>query len=178
MDELIADFLTETHEGLAALDVALLRLEGAPGDRATLSEIFRLVHTIKGTCGFLGLPRLERVAHAAESLLGQVRDGALTATPAMVTLVLSAIDRIRALVAAIEATGGEPDGDDAPLIAALDAATRGEASEAPPPAALPPAAATAEPPASAIAPQRAQVTGRPSARRSRASDSIQALAAT
>ena len=157
MDELIADFLTETHEGLAALDVALVRLEGTPGDKATLSEIFRLVHTIKGTCGFLGLPRLERVAHAAESLLGQVRDGALTATPATVTLVLSAIDRIRALVAAIEATGGEPEGDDAALTAALDAAARGEAPPAtPPPSAAPPlpaAAAATEPAAPAVAPE-------------------------
>ena len=58
MDELLADFLTETNEGLVALDDALLRLERTPEDRQTLSEIFRLVHTIKGTCGFLGLARL------------------------------------------------------------------------------------------------------------------------
>ncbi|UFN51139.1 chemotaxis protein CheW [Roseomonas sp. OT10] len=135
MDELIADFLTETHEGLAALDVALVRLESTPGDAATLSEIFRLVHTIKGTCGFLGLARLERVAHAAESLLGQIRDGALAATPDAVTLVLSAIDRIRALITAIEAAGAEPAGEDGALIGALEAATRGEWSPPPPGAA-------------------------------------------
>ena len=64
MDDLLADFLTETNESLAELDVALVKLERTPDDTETLSLIFRLVHTIKGTCGFLGLPRLERVAHA------------------------------------------------------------------------------------------------------------------
>jgi two-component system, chemotaxis family, sensor kinase CheA len=78
---LIADFLTETNESIADLDVALVKLERTPGDQATLQLIFRLVHTIKGTCGFLGLPRLERVAHAAENVLGKVRDGVLAATP-------------------------------------------------------------------------------------------------
>ena len=77
MDDLLADFLTETNENLAELDVALVKLERTPDDAATLSLIFRMVHTIKGTCGFLGLPRLERVAHAAENVLGKVRDGVL-----------------------------------------------------------------------------------------------------
>uniref|UniRef100_UPI001F007F54 Hpt domain-containing protein n=1 Tax=Falsiroseomonas oryziterrae TaxID=2911368 RepID=UPI001F007F54 len=131
MDELIADFLTETHEGLSALDQALVRLEKQPQDAATLSAIFRVVHTIKGTCGFLGLPRLERVAHAAENLLGRWRDGSLPVTPDGITLVLSALDRIKAIVAGIEAQGAEPAGEDAPLIAALDAAAEGrEAGEA------------------------------------------------
>jgi two-component system chemotaxis sensor kinase CheA len=74
MDDLLADFLTETNESLAELDVALVRLERNPTDQETLGLIFRLVHTIKGTCGFLGLPRLEKVAHAAENVLGRVRD--------------------------------------------------------------------------------------------------------
>ena len=81
MDDLLADFLTETNESLAELDLALVRLERTPDDAPTLSLIFRLVHTIKGTCGFLGLPRLERVAHAAENVLVRVRDGALAVTP-------------------------------------------------------------------------------------------------
>ena len=85
MDDLIADFLTETSESIADLDVALVKLERTPDDQETLSLIFRLVHTIKGTCGFLGLPRLERVAHAAENVLGKVRDGVLAATPETVT---------------------------------------------------------------------------------------------
>ncbi len=87
MDELINEFLTETNEGLAKLDIALVQLERLPGDKATLSFIFRLVHTIKGTCGCLNLPRLERVAHAAESVLGRIRDGALSATPETITIL-------------------------------------------------------------------------------------------
>jgi len=80
MDDLLADFLTETYENLADLDVALVKLERTPDDSDTLSLIFRMVHTIKGTCGFLGLPRLEHVAHAGENVLGKVRDGVLVAT--------------------------------------------------------------------------------------------------
>ncbi len=127
MDDLLAEFLTETNESLAELDVALLKLERTPDDRETLSQIFRLVHTIKGTCGFLGLPRLERVAHAGESVLGRVRDGVLTVTPDIVSLILRALDRIKAIVTGLGATGGEPGGDDAPLIAALDEVAEGPA---------------------------------------------------
>ncbi|WP_431282249.1 chemotaxis protein CheW [Humitalea sp. 24SJ18S-53] len=127
MDDLLADFLTETHEGLEALDAALVRLERTPDDLPTLSEIFRLVHTIKGTCGFLGLGRLEKVAHAAENVLGRYRDGTLKVTPPGITLVLSSLDRIKEIVTGIGATGSEPTGDDSALIGALDAAASGEA---------------------------------------------------
>jgi two-component system, chemotaxis family, sensor kinase CheA len=127
MDDLIADFLTETSENIADLDVALLKLERTPDDQDTLSLIFRLVHTIKGTCGFLGLPRLEHVAHAAENVLGKVRDGVLTATPDTVTLVLAALDRIKAILGDLAATGSEVAGDDGELIAALNATAVGEA---------------------------------------------------
>ena len=122
MDELLTDFLAEANEGLAELDTALLRLERAPDDAATLSQIFRSVHTIKGTCGFLGLPRLERLAHAAENVLGRLRDGTLRASPDIVTLVLAALDDVRAILSGLGATGAEPVGDDSALIAALDKA--------------------------------------------------------
>ena len=125
MDELISEFLTETNEGLAKLDVALIQLERLPGDKATLSFIFRLVHTIKGTCGFLNLPRLERVAHAAENVLGRIRDGALTATPETVTVILAGLDRIRLIISDIAEAGAEKPGDDMTIIAALDAVTAG-----------------------------------------------------
>src|SRR5215469_16469422 len=131
MDDLIVDFLTETNESIADLDVALVKLERTPDDQATLSLIFRLVHTIKGTCGFLGLPRLEHVAHAAENVLGKVRDGVLVATPDTVTLVLTALDRIKAIVAGLAATGSEPTGDDGELVAALDATAAGETPRPP-----------------------------------------------
>ncbi|WP_439576506.1 hybrid sensor histidine kinase/response regulator [Elioraea sp.] len=129
MDDLLADFLTETNESLAELDTALIRLEQVPDDQATLSQIFRLVHTIKGTCGFLGLPRLEKVAHAGENVLGRFRDGTLTPTPAAITVILKAIDRIKMIVAGLEATEGEPAGDDDALIGALNALMEGEAAE-------------------------------------------------
>ena len=131
MDDLLPEFLTETNESLADLDLALVKLERSPGDHATLSLIFRLVHTIKGTCGFLGLPRLERVAHAAENVLGRVRDGELTATPDIISLVLAALDRIKAIVAALGATGAEPAGDDGQVIAALDRVVAGKVASAP-----------------------------------------------
>ena len=133
MDDLLADFLTETNESLADLDGALLTLERTPDDAETLSFIFRLVHTIKGTCGFLGLPRLERVAHAGENVLGKLRDHTLAVTPDIVTQVLAGIDRIKAIVAALGATGAEPPGDDADLIAELNLTASG--AQAPKPAA-------------------------------------------
>lgn len=140
MDDLLSDFLTETNESLAELDVALVTLERTPDDAETLSFIFRLVHTIKGTCGFLGLPRLERVAHAGENVLGKLRDRSLAVTPAIVSQVLAAIDQIKAIVAGLGATGAEPVGDDSNLIAALNAA----AAEHPQPIAPAIEAATTE----------------------------------
>ncbi|WP_428533671.1 chemotaxis protein CheW [Rhodopila sp.] len=132
MDDLLADFLTETNESLAELDGALLTLERTPDDAETLSFIFRLVHTIKGTCGFLGLPRLERVAHAGENVLGKLRDHTLAVTPDIVTQVLAGIDRIKAIVAALGATGAEPPGDDADLIAELNLTASGAQATKPP----------------------------------------------
>ncbi len=128
MDDLLADFLTETNEGLAELDKALLRLEQVPGDQATLSLVFRLVHTIKGTCGFLRLARLEAVAHAAETVLGHVRDGRLAVTPGLISGVLRALDVVKMIVAGLEAAGTEPVGDDGALLAALHVLVNGGAS--------------------------------------------------
>ncbi|WP_158924877.1 chemotaxis protein CheW [Acidisphaera sp. S103] len=154
MDDLLADFLTETNESLAELDVALLTLERTPDDAETLGFIFRLVHTIKGTCGFLGLPRLERVAHAGENVLGKLRDRTLTVTPDIVTQVLAGIDQIKAIVSHLSTTGAEPAGDDTDLIAALN---RVASLDAPPakkaPVTLP---AAAQPP-----PEPAQIEAPP-----------------
>jgi two-component system, chemotaxis family, sensor kinase CheA len=142
MDDLLADFLTETNESLSDLDVALVTLERTPDDKDTLGLIFRLVHTIKGTCGFLGLPRLEHVAHASENVLGKLRDGALTVNPAIVSQILAGLDRIKAIIAGLTVAGAEPAGDDAALIAALNATAAGQP---PAPAAGPPAVAAAPP---------------------------------
>src|SRR5471030_2269134 len=126
MDDLLSDFLTETNESLAELDVALVTLERTPDDAETLSFIFRLVHTIKGTCGFLGLPRLERVAHAGENVLGKLRDRTLTVTPDIISQVLAGLDAIKAIVTGLGETGAEPAGDDAALIAKLNAIAANE----------------------------------------------------
>jgi two-component system chemotaxis sensor kinase CheA len=139
MDDLIVEFLTETNESLETVDNELVRLEQNPNDKAVLDNIFRLVHTIKGTCGFLGLPRLESVAHSAENVLGRFRDGQLTVTPALVSIILKALDRIKVILRGLESTGQEPAGDDSDLITVLDAAAAGEAieAEAPTPAPAP-----------------------------------------
>lgn len=131
MDDLLREFLTETNETLDALDVELVSFERAPNNAHSLATIFRLVHTIKGTCGFLGLPRLEALAHAAENLLGHYRDGA-PVTPAGVGLVLETIDRIKDKLAALEMGAAEPKAGDDDLIAQLDAMAAGNASAEPP----------------------------------------------
>jgi two-component system chemotaxis sensor kinase CheA len=160
MDDLLIDFVTETTESLAELDVALVRLERTPDDAATLSQIFRLVHTIKGTCGFLGLPRLERVAHAGENVLGKVRDGVLAITPDVISQVLTALDRIKLIVAGLAATGAEPAGDDSELIAALDRA----AGKAPPPVAAPVVVAPAVVAPVVVVPMAAPAVAQPAAK--------------
>jgi len=134
MDDLLTEFLTETSESLAVIDVELVKFEQDPQDEAILGNIFRLVHTIKGTCGFLGLPRLESVAHAGENVLGKFRDGVLDVTPEAVTLILKCIDTIRDLLGELEEAGEEPEGNDNELIAELNAMANGEAAPPPQPA--------------------------------------------
>jgi len=119
MDDLLREFLTETNESLDVVDVELVRFEQEPNNAKILDNIFRLVHTIKGTCGFLGLPRLEALAHAAETLMGKFRDG-MPVTGDAVTLVLSTIDRIKDILADLEVNQHEPAGDDRDLIEQLE----------------------------------------------------------
>ena len=159
MDDLLAEFLTETAECMDTLDVELVRLEQNPSDPEILGNIFRLVHTVKGTCGFLGLPRLEAVAHASENVLGRVRDGLLEVTPAAISLVLESLDRIKAVCAELERTEQEPAGDDAELIQQLN--TLAEGGGAPPPALIPeePEPASALAPALNLAPAQAAEPG-------------------
>src|SRR6516225_1281700 len=115
MDDLLQEFLTETAESLAVLDVEMVRFEREPSDATILGNIFRLMHTIKGTCGFLGLPRLGSVAHAGENILGKFRDGELEVTPDAVSLILESLDCIKGLLAALEKNEKEPAGDDSDL---------------------------------------------------------------
>src|SRR4051794_10242331 len=128
MDDLLREFLTETNESLDTVDNQLVRFEQDPNNAKILDNIFRLVHTIKGTCGFLGLPRLEALAHAAETLMGKFRDG-LPVTGAAVTLILTTIDRLKDILGKLEATESEPEGVDQDLIDELQAmAERGMAA--------------------------------------------------
>ncbi|MCZ6863512.1 MAG: hybrid sensor histidine kinase/response regulator [Alphaproteobacteria bacterium] len=120
MDDLLSEFLTETNEGLAVLDIELVKLEQNPNDEDLLSNIFRYMHTIKGTCGFLGLPRLESVAHAGENVLGKIREGDLVVNPDSVSLILECLDCIRSILMVLEETESEPEGDDSDLIDRLN----------------------------------------------------------
>jgi len=119
MDDLLKEFLIETNESLDVVDVELVRFEQEPNNAEILGNVFRLVHTIKGTCGFLGLPRLEALAHAAETLMSKFRDG-MPVTGAAVTTVLSSIDRIKEILAGLEADQREPEGADTDLIGKLE----------------------------------------------------------
>ncbi|WP_288901112.1 chemotaxis protein CheW [uncultured Sneathiella sp.] len=126
MDDLLSEFLTETNENIGIVDASLVVLEQDPSDESHIDSIFRLVHTIKGTCGFLGLPRLEAVAHAGENVLGKIRDKELTVTTDVVTLILEAMDAIKDILATIEETEEEPAGNDADLISRLNDVAFGE----------------------------------------------------
>jgi len=134
MDDLVSEFLTETNESLEIIDVELVKFEQEPNNARILDNIFRLVHTIKGTCGFLGLPRLEALAHAAETLMGRFRDG-VPVTPVAVTLILESIDQIKEIIAVLAETGQEPEGEDTEIISKLEdmamngPATDGEAAD-------------------------------------------------
>jgi two-component system chemotaxis sensor kinase CheA len=119
MDDLLREFLTETSESLDTVDVELVRFERDPNNAKILGNIFRLVHTIKGTCGFLDLPRLEALAHAAETLMGKFRDG-MPVTGDAVSLILASIDRIKEILGELEATQQEPQGTDPELISELE----------------------------------------------------------
>jgi len=155
MDDLLRDFLTETNENLGVLDTEIVRLEQNPNDPGLVGSIFRIMHTIKGTCGFLGLPRLERVAHAGENLLDKIREGILTPNAQAVTLIFEALDRIKSILSVLEQTEAEPEGDDSDLIQRLNdyASGKTDPTAAAPkaPNAAAPAAAPAAPPAPVVA---------------------------
>ena len=119
MDDLLNDFLAETAEILAEAGGAIVAWEADPADRAQLDAIFRFVHTIKGSSGFLALPRVTALSHAAEDALDQVRRGNRVANAALVTGVLGILDRLNQLCAALGQDGVEPAGDDRDVIGAL-----------------------------------------------------------
>lgn len=145
--EIVTEFLIESAENLNRLDQDFVELEQEPDNRELLSSIFRTIHTIKGTCGFLGFHTLEAVAHRAETLLSQLREGERRLTPDLTTLLLETVDVIKDILASIEQDGGEGDDDHADLCKRLE-----EATEDAPPAAADAVAEAIEPEASQPAP--------------------------
>lgn len=120
--EIIAEFLVESHENLDQLDRDLVELEQQPDSRERLSSIFRTIHTIKGTSGFLAFNRLEQLTHVGETLLSRLRDGEAVMTPAIAEALLSMVDTVRALLDVIERTSSDTDPavDVAPVVAVIE----------------------------------------------------------
>jgi two-component system chemotaxis sensor kinase CheA len=163
LDDIVEEFLVESHENLDQLDQDLVALEQDPRSRERLSSIFRTIHTIKGTSGFLAFNRLEEVAHVGENMLSRLRDGALDMTPHRTDALLQMVDTIRALLAAIEANGGEGQVEVASTVATISAALEDTpAAAAPAPVEEPAAPAVAEAPAAETAPAPAK---KPAAKR-------------
>ncbi|MGQ7295878.1 chemotaxis protein CheA [Quadrisphaera sp. KR29] len=171
MDEIIGEFLVESYENLDQLDRDLVALEQAPGSRELLASVFRTIHTIKGTSGFLALSKLESVAHVGENLLAKLRDGVMVMDPATADALLAMVDTIRALLASLEDSGSEGDLDVDPTVAQIKAVLDGTAAApaaparakaaATEPAAVPVAEPAAEPVAEVAAEPVADVASEP-----------------
>ncbi|MDX8395390.1 MAG: chemotaxis protein CheW, partial [Mariprofundaceae bacterium] len=156
-EELLAEFLTESNENLASIEEQLMELEENPENVELLDAIFRVIHTVKGSCGFLGLNGLEKVAHAGENLLGKIRALKFQVSGDLVSLLLECADAIKDLLAGLEADGAEPILDHTSIINRLHAAERlvesisGGAQAAAPAPKAPVAAATPDPQEKALA---------------------------
>src|SRR6476661_31979 len=134
LDDIVEEFLVESHENLDQLDSDLVALEQDPNSRERLSSIFRTIHTIKGTSGFLAFNRLEEVTHVGENMLSRLRDGELELTPARTSALLEMVDCVRSLLTSIEASGGEGSVDVSGVVAAITAVMDGSAPVVPAPA--------------------------------------------
>jgi len=129
--EVIREFLVESYDNLSRLDQELVELEKRPKDAELLASIFRTMHTIKGTCGFLGFSTLEGISHQAENLLSQLRDGQRELTPELVSMILTTVDATRKVLGAIESTGEEGPDRFEELVERLKSAAQGTAAPAP-----------------------------------------------
>jgi two-component system chemotaxis sensor kinase CheA len=136
MDDLLREFLVESHEHLERMETDLVALEAAPEDEEALARVFRAVHTIKGTCGFFGMPRLEALAHAGENVLTKLLGGDLAFTPDVAGALLRLVDALRAILATIEQTGKEGTEDSTAFVRDLELVAKGLASAPPPEAPL------------------------------------------
>ncbi|MFN8711176.1 MAG: Hpt domain-containing protein, partial [Planctomyces sp.] len=127
-EEVVKEFLVESEENLDQLDRDFLALEESPDDRNLLSSIFRTIHTIKGTSGFLGFSKLERITHQGEGLLVRLRDGALRLSEDMASELLHMVDSVREILAQIDQSGREGDGNYDQLTARLEALRESESA--------------------------------------------------
>ncbi|HEV2690144.1 MAG TPA: Hpt domain-containing protein, partial [Bryobacteraceae bacterium] len=130
MDEIVKDFLIESNENLDRLDQELVKLESEPSSKELLASIFRTIHTIKGSCGFLGFAHLEKVAHAGESLLSRLRDGQLALTAELTSGLLAMVDAVRRMLAEIQNTERDGENDYPELREELKRLQSGERNEA------------------------------------------------
>ncbi len=130
MEEIIEEFLAESAEGLDQMDNDLVALEADPDNRELLANIFRTIHSIKGTCGFFGFSRLESVSHAGENLLSRLRGGELALTQEIATVLLNLVDAIREMLATIESTSTDGDNVYADLVETLTNLTNSPADSA------------------------------------------------
>ena len=130
MDDLTKEFLQESSENLDRLDQDFVKLESDPGNPELVKSIFRTIHTIKGTCGFLGFTQLESVAHVGENLLSRLRDGEIALTPEITTALLQMVDAIRQMLQSIDVTGSEGERNDEELVQSLTRLQQGAANPA------------------------------------------------
>src|SRR6476661_5095201 len=168
LDDIVEEFLVESHENLDQLDSDLVALEQDPNSRERLSSIFRTIHTIKGTSGFLAFNRLEEVTHVGENMLSRLRDGELALTPTRTSVLLQMVDTVRSLLTSIEASGGEGPVDVSAVVAAITAAMEDAPAPAPAPAEVPAPRASAEtaaPPAKKAPARRTPAAKKPAAPR-------------
>jgi two-component system chemotaxis sensor kinase CheA len=139
--DIVKDFLAESYENLDRMDRELVALEKDPGNRDSLASVFRTIHTIKGTCGFLGFEKLEKVAHVGENLLSKLRDGLVKLNPEITAALLSMVDAVRQMLAEIQASGQDGIQEYKELQATLSRLQAGDAAISAPAVATPAAAA-------------------------------------
>ncbi|MBW6432946.1 chemotaxis protein CheW [Actinoplanes hulinensis] len=165
LGEIVGEFLMESHENLDQIDRDLVSLEQEPGSRDLISRIFRAIHTIKGTSGFLAFSRLEKLAHAGESLLSRLRDGVQPVSPETITVLLLCIDGVRSILASIEENGSEAEVDIESVIvkiqAQMNAPSDGAPAAVPAPAPAPAPAPVAEAESPVSVEQESAETARP-----------------
>jgi len=149
--EIFADFIIEAREHLETIEPNLLELEQSPENLALLNEIFRPMHSLKGASGFLGLNKINKLAHRAENIMDELRKGRMAVTSEIMDIILSSTDMLRTMIENLESEGGEGEVDTESLMAALDALLAGDApapkAAAPKPAPAPKAAPKAPAPA-------------------------------